>query len=100
MATIRYENVAKAPDRLDENRLGWIWLDQFAQAGNLHIEAAIESFVLASARQFHKLVAGMRNFRVAGEYLQHREFAGRDGYLLVIASQCARREIEDIGSEL
>src|SRR5690606_16488090 len=56
-AAIGHEDVAQAPHGLDEHRFGRIRLDQLAQARDLHVETAVEGFVLAAARQFHELVA-------------------------------------------
>src|SRR5690606_28953993 len=59
-ATFRNEDIAQAPDGLDIERIGRIRLDQFAQAGDLYIQAAVEYFVFAAARHFHQLFTRQR----------------------------------------
>src|SRR5476651_2028568 len=48
--SVRDEHVAQAPYGLDEQRARWIWFDQFAQARNLHVQAAVEHFVRSEER--------------------------------------------------
>src|SRR4051794_9947619 len=58
--SFRYEYVAQSPDRLDVQRVGRIGLDQLAQARDLHVQAAVEHFVLAAARQLHQFFPRQR----------------------------------------
>src|SRR5690606_32950083 len=98
-AAIGHEHVAQAPHGLDEHRFGRIRLDQLAQAGNLHVQAAVEGFVLAAARQFHELVARQGNLGMAGEHLQDGEFAGGDRHLVAVARQRTGRQVQHVGAE-
>src|SRR5438132_10954176 len=67
--SVRDEDVAQAPDRLNEARLGRIRFDQLAQPRDLHVQAAIERLVLAAAGHLHQLLARQRNLRKACEHL-------------------------------
>src|SRR5690606_18583797 len=100
LTAVRYEDIAQAPYRLDEHRLGGVWLDQLAQPGDLHVQATVEGFVFATPCKFHEFVAGQRDLGMAGEYLQHRELTRGDGYGLVVLGECTRRQIQHIGAEL
>src|SRR5690606_24052832 len=44
----RDENITEAPHGLDVQRCRGIGFDQFAQARDLHVQAAIENFVFAT----------------------------------------------------
>src|ERR1700761_3756241 len=73
---VRNEHVSETPDGLDKAGTARIRFDQLAQTRNLHVETAIEHFVFAATRKLHELFARQRLARMAGEHLQHREFAG------------------------
>ena len=60
LAAVGHEHVAEAPDRLDVGGLGGIGLDQLAKPRYLHIDRAVEDFVLAAAGEFHQFVARQR----------------------------------------
>src|SRR5437868_6615160 len=73
---VRHEHVADAPDRLDVARRRGVGFDQFAQARDLHVQAAVEGLEFAPARQLRQFLARQRLPRMADQRLQHREFAG------------------------
>src|SRR5690606_28077542 len=88
------EDITEPPDGLDVQRRRWIGFDQLAQARDLHVEAAVEDFVFAAARQFHQLFARQRLTCMAREHLEHREFAGGQRYGFTIFLQRTRAEVE------
>jgi len=92
-------NPSKPVFSLNEYGLGGIGFDQFAQTRNLHVQAAIESFVLAAARKFHQFIARQGDLGVTSEYFKYRKFTCGDGDLFAIAGQGARRQIERVGTE-
>ena len=98
-ADVGHEDVAQPPDRLDEDRLGGVGLDQLAQPRDLDVQAAVEGFVFAAPGQFHELVARQRDLGVTGEDLEHGEFAGGDGHGFAVARQGAGGQVQHVGAE-
>src|SRR5476649_270920 len=83
---VRNKHVTESPYGLDIGGLGGIGLDQFAQTRNLQVERA----ELASAREFHQLVAREWRARVLHEHLEESEFTGRQRQLFAVARETAR----------
>ncbi len=68
--------------------------EQLAQARDLYVDGPVEHAVLASARQFHQLVARQRLARMLHQHLEQREFPGGQRDVLAVPAQAAGGEIE------
>src|SRR5882762_7268111 len=62
-----------------------ILLDELAQARDLHVDRAVEDFVLAPARELHQLVARQRRPRVRDQDLEQGELARGERDRLAVA---------------
>src|SRR5690606_20286116 len=89
VTAVRNKDVSQSPDGLNKDGFGGIGFDQFAQARDLDVETAVESFVLAATRQFHEFVARQRYLGVACKYFEYGKFAGRNGHYLFALGQGA-----------
>src|SRR5690606_36914198 len=84
----------------DVARLLRVRLDELAQAGDLHVEAAVVGTVLPAPRERHELFARHWHARVLAEYLEHAELARRERNGFAVAGEGTGGEIEAEGAEL
>src|ERR1019366_2425773 len=79
-AHIGGENIAAAPNGLDDFRVARVTLDLLAQAAHLRVHAAVERVGRAMARKIQQLVAAQGALRVLDQRQQQVEFAGAQRY--------------------
>ena len=89
------------PDGLQIAGLGRVLFQQAAQAGDLHINAALGGrVVLATTGQVHQLVTGERFARMTHQHLEHGELPAGQGNRFAITAQFTGRQIELVGPKL
>src|SRR5260221_5565581 len=93
------EHVAEPPYGLDMARVRVVFLDDLAQARDLHVDRAVEHAILAAARELHELVARQRLARMLHQHFQHRELPRGQGDGLAVARPAARGGGEFAGAE-
>ena len=71
-----------------------IGFDELAQPRDLDVEAAVEGAVFAPAGQQHQLLARQGLAGMAGERLEHREFAAGERHRLAFAGEGAQGQVE------
>src|SRR6266849_1125474 len=71
---VGHEDVAEPPHGLDVGGRRGILLDELPEARDLHVDRAVEHFVLAAARELHQLVARQGRPRVSDQDLEQGEF--------------------------
>src|SRR3954468_13766994 len=94
------EYVAEAPDRLDVLRMRGIVLDDLPQAGDLHVDRAVEHLVFTAARELHELVPRQGLARMLDQHLEHRKLARRELHRLARSGEHAGGKAEGEIAEL
>src|ERR1044072_8947603 len=91
---VGHEDVAEPPHGLDVGGMRGILLHELPQARDLHVDRAVEHFVLAAARELHQLVARQRRPRIRDEDLEQGELARGERQRLAVALERARGEVD------
>src|SRR5260364_318676 len=97
---IRDKYISQSPHRLNKAGIARILFNQFAQPRDLHIQAAVEHFIFASAREFRQFVARQRLTRRSRKDFKQCKFAGCQRHFLTVFSQGARCKVERKIAEL
>ncbi len=94
------KQVAGAADRADHGRVRRIGLDLAADAGDAHVDGAVEGFAVARLRKVEQSFARQHSLGVFRKRLQQREF-GADQRMLValLVAQDLRVDVEPLGAE-
>ena len=68
--------------------------DEFAQAGNLHIQAAVKGFELAAARPLGARFARPRLARMAHQRLEHGKFTRRQRNFSAVLGKVGKAQMK------
>ena len=98
--TVGDEDVAQAPNRLQEARLAGIGFDQLAKARDLNVQRTVKGFVFATASDLHQLIARKRLTRMTSKGLQDGKFARGERHRFAVLAKFTRAQVEFEFTEL
>src|SRR5262249_43307284 len=97
---IRREQVAGPAHRADDRGPGRIGLDLLADAGDAHVDGAIEGFAVARLGEVEEPLAREHALGVLGECLEQGKLGACERVLVAaLIAQYARLDVEPFGAE-